>query len=85
MVVCVIHNRYLTENLKGHSFARSISKEEEKLIVDLSKTLFSDKRHLKYIETKKKQSQCKHIEDNIQYKHKFKVVGMPEGHKWSNH
>ena len=39
MVVCDIHNHYLAENLEGHSFTGRLSEEEEKLVVDLSKTL----------------------------------------------
>ena len=39
MVVCSIHNHYPVENLKGHSFTDKLSEEEEKLVVNLSKTL----------------------------------------------
>ena len=39
MVVCDIHNHYQTENLEGHSFTGRLSEEEEKLVVDFSKTL----------------------------------------------
>jgi len=39
MVVSDIHNHYPAENLKGHSFTGRLSEEEEKLVVDLSKTL----------------------------------------------
>ena len=38
MVVCGIHNHFLVENLKGHFFTDKLSKEEENLVVDLSKT-----------------------------------------------
>jgi len=38
MVVSGIHNHYPPKNL-GHSFTRKLSEEEEKLVVDLSKTL----------------------------------------------
>jgi len=43
MVVCDIHNHYQTENLEGHSFTGRLSEEEEKLVVDLSKTLVRPK------------------------------------------
>ena len=49
MVVCGIHNHLLTEILEGHSFSGRLSEEEEKLVIDLSKTC-SVKRHFEYIE-----------------------------------
>ena len=39
MIVSGIHNHYSAKNLKRHSFAARLSEEEEKLVVDLSKTL----------------------------------------------
>ena len=39
MIVCGIRNHYPAENLEGHSFPGRLSEKEEKLVVDLSKTL----------------------------------------------
>ena len=39
MVVSGVHNHHPAGNLEGHSFACRLSEEEEKLVVDLSKTL----------------------------------------------
>ena len=39
MIVSGIHNHYLTKNLERHFFAGKLSEEEEKLVVDLLKTL----------------------------------------------
>jgi len=39
MVVCDIHNHFSAENLEGYSFIGRLSKEEDNLTVDLSKTL----------------------------------------------
>jgi len=39
MVVSDIHNHYSVENLEGHFFTGRLSEEEDKLVVDLSKTL----------------------------------------------
>ena len=57
MVVSGIYNHYPDENLEGHSFAGRLSEEEEKLVVDLSKTLIRPRDIFEYIEIKK-QSQC---------------------------
>ena len=39
LIACDFHNHSATENFEGHSFAGRLSEEEEKLVVDMSKTL----------------------------------------------
>jgi len=38
LVVCDFHNHLAAENFEGHSFVGRLSEEEEKLVVDMSKT-----------------------------------------------
>ena len=39
MIACDIHNHLAAEYLKGYSFVSRLSEEEEKLVVNISKTL----------------------------------------------
>jgi len=39
LAACDFHNHFAAENLEGHSFIGRLSEEEEKLTVDMSKTL----------------------------------------------
>ena len=39
LLACGFYNHSVAENFEGHSFASRMSEEEEKLVVDMSKTL----------------------------------------------
>ena len=54
----------MAENLKGHSFAGRLSEEEEKLIVDMSKTLVWPRDILNTL----KERNSLNIEDSLQCK-----------------
>jgi len=62
-VACGVHNHLALEHWEGHFFTDRLSEEEERLVVDISKSLVCP-RYFAYIEIKK-QAQCEHHEDSV--------------------
>ena len=73
MVACDIHNHFSVEKLEGHSFASRLSREEEKLIVDLLKTLVRPRDILNTLK-QRNNINVSTLRTVYNARHKFKVV-----------
>ena len=67
------HNHFPPENLEGHSFAGKLSKEEENLVVDLSKTLIRPRDILNTLKQKNSLN-VSTLRTIYNARYKFKVV-----------
>jgi len=61
------YNHLAAENLKGHSFIGRLSEEEEKLVVNMSKTLVGPRDILHTLKHRNNLN-GEYIEDNLQCK-----------------
>ena len=49
-LICGIHNHELAKSLVGHPYAGRLTKDEKKIIADMTKLMVKPKKHLANVE-----------------------------------
>ena len=66
-ITCVVHNQLTSEYLKRHSFIDRLFEENERLIVEISKSLIRPRDILHILKQRKKQN-CEYYDNSLQRK-----------------